>query len=86
MFRYNYYSLGVRLLNLLAGNQLLFQSKTAILQTVVMHVMHDARVQLTPLVQRGRRGPRPPTPLKEKPMTVTSGRSHIYQIVTAALR
>ena len=86
MFRYNYYSPGVRLLNLLAGNQLLFQSKTAILQAVVMYLMRDAWVWLTPPVQRGGRGAGPPTPLRKKPVAVTSGHSDIYQIVTPALR
>lgn len=58
MFRYNYYSPGVRLLNLLAGNQLLFQSKTAILQAVVMYIRRDARVRLTPPLRRGGSGGR----------------------------
>jgi len=38
---------------------MLFQSKTAILQAVVMYLMRDTRVQLTLLVRRGGRGAGP---------------------------
>lgn len=86
MFRYNYYSPGVRLLNLLAGNQLLFQSKTAIVQAVVMCIMRDARAQLTPPARRGRRGAGPPKLLRKKPVAAISRHSYIYQIVTPASR
>lgn len=56
MFRYNYYSPGVRLLNLLARNQLLFQSQAALLPAAPMDIMRDTRVQPTPEAQRGGRG------------------------------
>lgn len=67
MFRYNYYSPHVRLLNLLAGNQLLFQSKTAILQAVVMYIVHDARGLPYPAGTRRQDGARTTYAVKEKP-------------------